>query len=188
MDKPKSTKLRIKESALKLFVSKGIKSTTIKDIATDVSISEGALYRHFVSKEELAKELFLESFFQLADDAEKIVESHDSIDQQLTHIILHICQSYDNHPVLFNYLLITQHHQVEFVKKGDKTPMRVCLKMFQKAIEQDDSMIQDAMTCVALVFGILIQAAAFRYYQRITKTMMEDSDLFISACKRIIRQ
>ncbi|HNC74736.1 MAG TPA: helix-turn-helix domain-containing protein, partial [Elusimicrobiota bacterium] len=49
---------RVMRAALRLFVEKGINATTIKDIARAGGVSEGALYRHFKSKEDLAFHIF----------------------------------------------------------------------------------------------------------------------------------
>ncbi len=51
------TKERIAGEALRLFSVKGFKETTIKDIAREVGITEGAIYRHFRSKEEIIEHL-----------------------------------------------------------------------------------------------------------------------------------
>ena len=49
----KSTKERINISAITLFVNKGIKETSIRDIVLEVGLTEGAFYRHYKSKDEL---------------------------------------------------------------------------------------------------------------------------------------
>ncbi len=51
------TKERILNAALRLFSVKGFRGTTIKDIAREVEITEGAIYRHFRSKEEIIEHL-----------------------------------------------------------------------------------------------------------------------------------
>lgn len=48
---------KILRAALKLFVKKGIDGTT-REIADKAGVSEGALYRHFKSKNDLAWHLF----------------------------------------------------------------------------------------------------------------------------------
>ena len=40
-------------AAIRLFVEKSVAETTVRDIARAVGLSEGALYRHFIGKEEL---------------------------------------------------------------------------------------------------------------------------------------
>ena len=52
------TRDRIEKAAIQLFVEKGVNETTVRDIARAVDISEGALYRHFVSKDELVWAVF----------------------------------------------------------------------------------------------------------------------------------
>ncbi|MCA9731598.1 MAG: TetR/AcrR family transcriptional regulator [Deferribacteres bacterium] len=48
----------ILHAALALFMKKGIRATTTKDIAMRADISEGTIYRHFESKDELANQVF----------------------------------------------------------------------------------------------------------------------------------
>ena len=51
MSKPiKPTKERILDVSLKLFSEKGYKSTSVRDIAKDVSITQSGLYNHFKGK------------------------------------------------------------------------------------------------------------------------------------------
>lgn len=49
----KPTKDRIIEEALSLFAKKGFAGTTIADIAKEVQVTEGALYKHFKNKKEI---------------------------------------------------------------------------------------------------------------------------------------
>ena len=46
------TRQRIEEAATRLFVERGITETSVRDITRAVGISEGALYRHFESKDD----------------------------------------------------------------------------------------------------------------------------------------
>jgi AcrR family transcriptional regulator len=50
-------KANILQSALPIFAMKGFAATTTKDLAHAAGISEGLLYKHFPSKENLYKEL-----------------------------------------------------------------------------------------------------------------------------------
>lgn len=48
---------KIFKAAQKLFVEKGYYSTSIPDIVKEAGVSTGAIYHHYASKEELAREI-----------------------------------------------------------------------------------------------------------------------------------
>ena len=54
-----SAKPRIERAALEVFVRDGVDAATTKAIAAQAGVSEGAIYRHFRSKDELATSLFM---------------------------------------------------------------------------------------------------------------------------------
>ena len=49
-----SAKPRIERAALEVFVRDGVDAATTKAIAAQAGVSEGAIYRHWRSKDELA--------------------------------------------------------------------------------------------------------------------------------------
>ena len=58
MSKPiKPTKERILDVSLKLFSEKGYKSTSVRDIAKDVGITQSGLYNHFKGKDAILETL-----------------------------------------------------------------------------------------------------------------------------------
>ena len=59
------TRQRISDEALRLFVEKGIAETSIRDIARATHVAEGALYRHYASKDDLAWRLFADQYAAL---------------------------------------------------------------------------------------------------------------------------
>ncbi|MCH9008415.1 helix-turn-helix transcriptional regulator, partial [candidate division KSB1 bacterium] len=58
MARPISKKSEVTDAALALFMKKGIKGTTTRDIALRAGIAEGTIYRHFESKAKLAEIIF----------------------------------------------------------------------------------------------------------------------------------
>jgi len=48
----------IERAALQLFVKRGLRGTTVRDIAARARVAEGTLYRHWRSKRDLARSVF----------------------------------------------------------------------------------------------------------------------------------
>lgn len=53
-----STKEKIFNVAIELFASKGFKGTSVREIAKVLGLTEGAIYRHFSSKDEILENIF----------------------------------------------------------------------------------------------------------------------------------
>ncbi len=56
----RDTKARIVDAALELFAQNGYLGTSMSDIAKQLSITKGALYKHFVSKQEILDQIVQE--------------------------------------------------------------------------------------------------------------------------------
>lgn len=54
----KGTKERIFDAAVGLFAEKGYDGVSIRDIARAVGVTEGAVYKHYASKDELLESIF----------------------------------------------------------------------------------------------------------------------------------
>ena len=61
-----SAKPRIERAALEAFVADGVDATTTKAIAARAGVSEGAIYRHWKSKDALAVGLFMDCHRRLS--------------------------------------------------------------------------------------------------------------------------
>ena len=62
------TKAKILESSVKLFASKGFNAASVDDICAEASISKGAFYHHFESKQALFLAL-LDGWLKIIDNA-----------------------------------------------------------------------------------------------------------------------
>ena len=58
---------KIEKAALELFIRDGIDAATTRGIADTAGVSEGALYRHYKGKDELALALFMQTHNQLGE-------------------------------------------------------------------------------------------------------------------------
>lgn len=70
-------KKKILASALKLFVEQGVGATTVRDITDAAGYTNPALFKHFDSKDALARYLFESCYLALFDTLSRAMSGHD---------------------------------------------------------------------------------------------------------------
>lgn len=175
------TRQRIEAAAIRLFVEKGVAETTIRDIARAVDISEGALYRHFVSKEELVWQLFERHYVEFAGSLWALAEGESSARGKLAAMIRGFCRAHDDNPELFRFLLFVQHGQLAKLGADTPTPVSAVRSVMNNAIASGEIPAQPADLATALVFGVVLQPVQFAAYGRLPSDMGSMSERLIAA-------
>ncbi|MCD6176276.1 MAG: TetR/AcrR family transcriptional regulator [Candidatus Cloacimonetes bacterium] len=96
---------QIVETAIKIIAQRGIQNLTIKNIASEIGISEPALYRHFSSKLEILKAVITYFQIKMQPALEKLNRSINSLNKIESFIIEHlkiISQNQDFAKVIFS--------------------------------------------------------------------------------------
>ncbi len=180
------TKQRIAESALRLFVENGLGETSVRDIARAAGIAEGALYRHYASKEDLAWRLFADGFVALARRLEALAGEAPDFRARLAALVREFCRAYDEDPVLFAYLLLSQHSQVRKVTPQMPSPLEVVRRVVAEGLAARDDRRRDPQLVAAMIMGVVLQVAVERTYGRIGASLSELAGPLSAACWRIV--
>lgn len=166
------TRARIETEALRLFAEKGVDGTSVRDIAQAVGVSEGALYRHFASKDALARELFLSRYAGLAETILKVRETHAGLAARLGEIVRLACVLFDEEPALFSYLLINQHdHLLHVSAAPEANAVEALALVLGDAAGEGAQLPHPAELAAALTFGLVIQPAVFAVYGRLERPL-----------------
>ena len=181
-----STKQLIERTALELFVAKGIRETTIRDIAAAAKIAEGTLYRHYASKEELAEALFTGSYEALTAELAAIVEAEAGLKPALFAMVAHACRAFDRDPVLFSYLLLSQHRFLRERSNDLPSPSNVLKNAIATAMKRGEIPRRDGELVTAMVLGIVLQAATSQVYGRLEGELAARADDLAAACWRVL--
>jgi AcrR family transcriptional regulator len=161
------TRDRIEQAAIRLFVEKGVAETTIRDIAGAVGLSEGALYRHFESKDELVREAFERHYVAFAATLLALADGEPTVRGKVAAMIRGFCRSHDENPALFKFLLFAQHGQLSKLAPGTLTPVDVVRSVLDAAITAREIPAQHPELATALVFGVVLQPVTFAVYGRL---------------------
>jgi AcrR family transcriptional regulator len=174
------TKALIDRTALRLFVQKGIAETTIKDIAREARIAEGAMYRHYPSKDALAWDLFSRPFTGFALELDHLQRPHPTARAKLDAMIRHFCTFFDRDRTLFSYLLLAQHGQLAKVTADMPNPVEVFRKVIGGGIARKEIPKGDADVLTSIVLGIVLQVALSRVYGRVKQDLSSLADVLVA--------
>lgn len=180
------TKELIGRTALRLFVEQGIAETTIRDISAAAGVAEGSLYRHYDSKEALAWDLFSRDFIAFAQELARRQQQQRTVRDKLAAMIRQFCTFYDRDPILFNYLLLAQHSQLQKVTPDLPNPVDVLAEVIAGGMGRGEIKAGDPQVAAAMVLGIVLQVAVFKIYGRITQNLEDLAETLIAACWRVL--
>jgi AcrR family transcriptional regulator len=175
------TRDRLEKAAIRLFVEKGVTETSVRDIARAVDISEGALYRHYVSKDELVWAAFEHHYVEFAGRLETLAQREPDARGKLAAMIRGFCQAHDENPTLFRFLLFVQHAQLNKLAPGTPTPVDAVRRVIERGIASKDIPTQDPDFATALVFGIVLQPVTFAAYGRLPSKMQPMGERLVHA-------
>ena len=185
----KNTKLPlILEAALRLFVERGIDGTSIKDIASAAGVAEGALYRHFESKEELAWHLFAvnlkEYTTQLLGKVLAVRPTRERI-RILTQQSFAACEK---NRTLFYFLILSEHRSLRKFTRNYLHPGKLVEQIVADGQKEGELRKGDFWVIFSAILGPIHRLCVLRSWGLVkvplTKLTDETTDTIWRAVKR----
>lgn len=135
------TKIRILETALKMFSEKGYEGTNIRELSAALGLSKAAFYKHYKSKEEIwnniidKMETYYNEHFGSPEHMPEIPKSCDEL-LQLTMNMVNFTV-HDEKIILTRKILLTEQFHNERVKKlATEHFMNGTKEMFERLFEE----------------------------------------------------
>lgn len=183
------TRAKIERSSLALFVQKGIAATTTREISKAAGISEGAIYRHFESKDEIAFELFKKIHIRLAEEIHDIAESPTSIDDKVHRVVTSYVTLADEDPLLFAYHLRFQHLFFDrYNARKRPNPVDNVERILRTAMEAGEIPTRDPILMGAMALGLVLQPSAHRAYGRLEGPFHAHIDHFTQSILVVLKR
>src|SRR5262245_15687674 len=182
-----ATRMRIQTSALRLFVAKGVKETTTRELARSARIAEGTIYRHYESKDELVRDLFSGHFMKFTEELDRAQSAaSDGIRGKLQAMVRHMCRLFDSDRTLYQFLLMVQHDALPSLVSRERSPVQVIRKVIAEAIDRREIPEQDVRLSAAMVLGAVMQPALALIYGSLRGRMIKFAPDICAACERIV--
>jgi AcrR family transcriptional regulator len=97
-------KRAILRAAIKLFSTRGLVATSIRDIAAESGYTNPALYKHFASKEDLALQLFETCHARVWTSCSAALAAEPTFDRKLEAYVAQWLELVDEHPRVIAFL------------------------------------------------------------------------------------
>lgn len=188
--KPRARNARpkIERAALKLFIAAGVEAATTREIADTAGVSEGALYRHYKGKDELALALFMETHNRLAVMMQEAFTAPGKLEDKVRSAVTAYCQLADEDWLLFSFHLVSLNRFVPHDTKREDDPVSVVERLVSMLMDNGDIPKGDAALVAAMSLGVVMQAGLNKIYNRLPGPFSRHVDAFTKAIMAILQQ
>lgn len=180
------TKERIERAALELFVKQGVAETSVRDIATAARVSQGALYTHYASKEELTFALFAQSWAEMGEELRRLSRQGQTLGAKLEAMIGYVFGRFDQDWVLVSYVFLVRHEQLQKISAHLPNPYLVFRTVVVDAMQTGEIPRQDPDVATAMVMGAIVQVIDTRILGRIRSKLSGKTGRVSRACTAML--
>lgn len=182
------TKEKIEEAARQLFVEKGMNATSIREIAKTAGVSLGAMYNHYLSKEDLAYSMFAEGWSEMGANLRRIAREHEGIEARFGAMIGYVLKRLDEDWVWVTYVFLARHENLRRVMRARlPNPYLAFQKVISDAIDDGEIPRQDLGLATAMVTGVIIQLIDSKILGQIWLKLDRRVDHIAMSCVSLLR-
>lgn len=184
-------------AALHLFRDRGIKATTIREIAAEAGVTSGALYRHFDSKADLAQALFADCADRLTEHLRAAAEGTGGSGEtgvspsgagpaaalaRTTRALLEFSR---REPAAFGYILDRHERELLRDQPGRVLPKDIFEQVITDGVARGVFPPQDVSLATALIIGMCLRAVFFYERGMLTSSWEEMAERIVRAAVQI---
>jgi AcrR family transcriptional regulator len=173
-------------AALGLFRERGIKATTIREIAAKAGVTSGALYRHFDSKISLAQALFEDCADRMTAALRAAAEASADPREALARTTRALLEFSRREPAAFGYILDRHEREIVRNQPGRVLPKDVFEDVIRTGVERGDFPAQDVSLGAALIIGMCLRATFFYDREMLESSWEEMAERIVEAAGRVV--
>jgi AcrR family transcriptional regulator len=178
MTGPRGKRKDIDRAAIELFARKGVLQTTIKDIAGEAGVTDGALYRHYASKEDMAWKLFLRELARFnAGLIARLGTAEVAIRERIAAAVAYTLAYFEEHPEELSFLLLTRNSfAAERLIAPDGNPVELIRQALDEAVEKGELLPCRTRFLTALIMGVVLQPIELLRYRAANEARLDNED------------
>ncbi|MFC6200020.1 TetR/AcrR family transcriptional regulator [Ponticaulis profundi] len=164
----RNAKPKIEQAAVALFISEGIDAATTRQIAEKAGVSEGALYRHYKGKDELAESLFMSFHHRMSTLLIEAALAGNDLKSRVLSIVDAYCSLADEEWDLCCYHLLNLNRFLKHDVKREDDPVSLTEALIADLIDNGHIPQGDPAVLAAMCLGVVSQAGQNKAYKRLT--------------------
>lgn len=157
----RNPRLQISNAALRLFISKGIRGTTTKDIARKAGVSEGTIYNYFESKDDLAYRLFIQYMDMFRDELEESASSVREPNEKLTKMIEAFFEFARKKPEAYDYIIVGHYTELNKMPYEKKKPIDLFIEVIGEGMNKGIFQESEINLRAAHITGMITRTIMF---------------------------
>lgn len=151
-----SRKKEIIAAAIQELARHGVNGSTVRCIAASAGVTEGAIYRHFASKEELCDEAYSQIVAEMAEQKKEILEGGDAVEEKLRNWVRVTYEYFDLYPEAFSYVLLATHDFSPTLQEIATRQGRLMMQLMDKVVAAGDKPARSAQLAWSHFTGIML--------------------------------
>jgi AcrR family transcriptional regulator len=152
----RSTRDDLRDAAIRLGVRDGIDGASIRTIAREVGITEGAVYKHFANKDELIREAYTSVVEEMARDKSVLVKTDLPFDYAVRAWVKLTYQYFDDNSEAFSYVLLMPHRMADRLGEIYTKQGRLFRTFLVRSMQDQQIRSMDPDLGVALFTGMVL--------------------------------
>jgi AcrR family transcriptional regulator len=156
-----SKKNRLLDTAFKLFTEKGIKDTSIQEIADNADIGKGTFYLYFKDKYELRDVLIAKKSHKLFSDALKSLRENyiESFPDQVIYIINYVIDELSKNTILLKFIYKNlswgiYNQAINQIYQENENEEDGIYSLFMKGVEESNLKLENPDVTLSLIIEL----------------------------------
>ncbi len=183
----RNAKPKIERAALKLFIHEGVDAATTREIADKAGVSEGALYRHYKGKDELALSLFMATHQKLSQLLTEALSGTGKLEEKVLAAVTAYCKLADEDFLLFSFHLVSLNRYLPYDKRREDDPVSVTERIIGGLMSAGTIPKGDPALKAAMALGIVMQSGQNKIYNRLPGPLSQHAPAMARAIIAVLK-
>ena len=146
------------------------------------------MYSDFSSREDLARELFIDGWTETAHEMRLRAKEHDTVEAKIRSMIRYVFRRFDEDWLLITYVFVSRHEYLRILPPARDNPYMIFRMVIVEAMRRGEVARMNPDLATSLVVGAIIQVADSRILNRLKGSLEQYADETSAACVRMLRR